>query len=108
FYLEQPDGRFEHYPVGDRLPFAARPIEHPDFIIPLRTASGSTPRIYVRIDTESAVHVPLTLWEPDALARRDRVTNLWMGMFYGVTLVMVLYNLLLGFMVRDRSYLYFC
>ncbi|HUH04088.1 MAG TPA: ATP-binding protein [Kofleriaceae bacterium] len=108
FYIEQPGGSFDHYHLGDSLPFAARPIQHADFVLPLRTTSGTTARIYVRVETESAVHVPLLLWTPDALARRDRVANLWMGMFYGITLVMILYNLLLSFMVRDRSYLYFC
>lgn len=108
FYLERPDGEFDSYHLGDALPFAQRPIQHADFVLPLHTSSGTTARIYVRVQTESAMHVPLTLWTPDALARRDRVANLWMGMFYGITLVMILYNLLLSFMVRDRSYLYFC
>lgn len=108
FYLEQPEGHFEHYRTGDLLPFAARPIEHTDFVVPMRTTAGSSPRIYIRVESESAVQVPLTLWAPEALARRDRVTNLWMGMFYGLVLVLVLYNLLLAVMVRDRSYVYFC
>ena len=38
---------------------------------------------------------------------RDKQRLLWQGLFLGVILVMILYNLFIGFAVRDINYLYY-
>jgi diguanylate cyclase (GGDEF)-like protein len=51
--------------------------------------------------------VPLTLWRPEAFAARDRDVQLLLGLFYGLAMALVFYNLMLFFAVQDRTYAYY-
>jgi hypothetical protein len=55
----------------------------------------------------SAAILPLRLWRPDAFASRFAYEEFGFGVYYGIMLVMVLYNLSLFLFVRDRNYLYY-
>jgi two-component system, sensor histidine kinase LadS len=54
------------------------------------------------------MQVPIKLQTARAFATASARTSLFMGIFYGVVMVMTLYNLFLFIGLRDRSYLYFC
>jgi len=59
----------------------------------------------LRLESHSVLTAPLTLWRPEAFAERDRDVQLVLGLFYGLALALVLYNLMLFSAVRDRTYL---
>ena len=58
---------------------------------------------------ESSIRVPITLWDGDAFYEEDVVQMLINGLYYGLMLVMALYNAFVYFSIRERSYLvYVC
>ena len=97
----------QHETMGINQPFPERPLEHRDFITPVSLSEAEPTRIYLRIQTNGSLQVAPVLWTPEAFAEQDRTDAITSGIFYGVMLVMFLYNLFIFFVVRDRSYLHY-
>jgi diguanylate cyclase (GGDEF)-like protein len=112
FYVPEPQpggpARYWEHIAGDTLPWDAREVRHRNHVFRF-PAPGSAGRhtYYVRAVSGSVLTMPMTLWRPSAFAEHDRRTQLVLGLFYGLALALVLYNLMLLFAVRDRAYLYY-
>ncbi|MDH3319290.1 MAG: diguanylate cyclase [Betaproteobacteria bacterium] len=112
FYVPeaQPGGesRYWGHIAGDTFPWDAREVRHRNhvFRFPAPTASGAH-TYYMRAMSLGVLTMPMTLWRPAAFAEHDRSAQLFLGLFYGLALALVLYNLMLLFAVQDRVYLYY-
>ncbi|MGH8531095.1 MAG: response regulator [Nevskiales bacterium] len=104
-YLPKADGGWQVIRTGDQRPFANRPLRHRNFVIPVRLAADKPTTVYLRINTKSAQVVPLSLWSSLALYKRAQDELMLLGGYYGVMLVLILYNVFVYLAVRDRSYL---
>lgn len=93
--------------LGDKQPFHARPIEHRNFVVPLTLAAGERTWIYLRVETTSSMQVPLILWEQDGFLAAEQARSIFQGFYYGIILVMVLYNLFVFMAVKEQSFLHY-
>jgi PAS domain S-box-containing protein len=84
-----------------------RDIPYPRFIFNLSIPTQGVQTYYLRFQNGGSITFPLSLWQPDALARQVQKEQLLEGIFFGVMLGLLFYNLFLFFSLRDRSYLYF-
>ncbi|KPQ27765.1 MAG: diguanylate cyclase [Marinobacter excellens HL-55] len=100
-------GTAEALVLGDKQPFYDRPIHHRNFVVPMLLPPGATISVYLRVDTTSSMQVPLTLWDRDAFYAADQGRSMLEGLYYGVVLVMILYNLFVFMAVGERSFLYY-
>ena len=91
--------------MGDKYPFEKRPYPHRHFVVPLEIPAGETLQLYVRVQTSSALQMPLLLWQADAREVHDQKQLLLQGLYFGTMLVMLIYNLILFFGIRDWNYL---
>ena len=96
----------QEYDTGDGLPFANRPINHQNFILPVNLQPGVN-EIYVRLQSAGTIEAPLRIWEPAAFQEANQREKLAQGMVIGTLLVMVLYILFVYFGTRDVNYLYY-
>jgi diguanylate cyclase (GGDEF)-like protein len=108
-YLPEPrvDGgpRYWTRVAGDAFAWDAREVKHRNHVF--RIAAPEQPgehQYFLRVQSQSVLTVPLTLWRPEAFAERDRDVQLLLGLFYGLALALVLYNLMLFAAVQDRLY----
>jgi len=100
-------GRVEqHVHVGDRFEFSQRPINHQNFVMPLVLEPGPN-QVMLRVDTKGTVEAPLTVWSPEQFTYATSNDRLLQGMWMGVIIIMIIYNLFLFSLLRDRSYLYY-
>lgn len=102
------DGQLtEQHVLGDKKPFHDRLVDHRNFLIPLTLSSGENLSVYLRVDTSSSMQVPLTLWEQAAYYVAEQSRSMFEGLYYGIVLVMILYNLFVYIAVGERSFLYY-
>lgn len=106
-YLCQPDGRWEHRQAGDLLPFHARELAHPNFILHVPLMPGAEQIVYLRFQNKGRLVLNLTLWEVETFTLHQVKHHLGIGLFYGAVLIMLAYNLLLCGVLRDRMYAHF-
>ncbi len=103
-YVRYPGGRLWHQAGGDTLPFQARSLRyrHPNFMLALPT--GQPVDLLVRVQSQSSMQVPLSLYTPAAFAELSRDAQLAIGIYYGILLALFVYNLVLWLTLRDASY----
>lgn len=110
FHLPEPQlGEAPRYwtrVAGDDYPWAAREVKHRNHVFRFSVPPQPGPHVhYLRLASHSVLTAPLTLWRPEAFAERDRDAQLVLGLFYGLALALVAYNLMLFSTVRDSTYL---
>lgn len=103
-YVRHPDGQVEHFQSGDQHPFAQRAVSyrHPNFWLQINP--GQPLDLLLRVQSKSSMQVPLTLYTPTAFIELARDAQLGMGIYYGILLALLFYNLILFFSLRDRSH----
>lgn len=95
------------YILGDKHPFAERPLPHRNFIIPFDLEPGSEQLWVFKVQTSSSMQVPMWLWDERTFFVEDQNSLMGLGLYYGIMLIMVLYNLFVFLSVREENYLYY-
>ena len=93
--------------TGAGHPYAARFYKYRSFIFPLRLAPAGEQTYYLKLRSTTRTSLRAILWNEQDLIVHLRNDSSWLGVFYGILGVIVLYNLFLFFFVRERSYLYY-
>ncbi len=98
------DQRAIEFVLGDTLPFGQRPKDYRNFLVPLEQTAGAT-TIFLRVQTEGSLQVPLTLWEREDFYEHQLSYSMGQGWYFGIMFIMALYNLFIYISLRDRNYL---
>jgi len=106
-YTPQPDGGYSVRYAGTRFPFPQREIQDTAVGFRLSIPTGATQTYYVRVETERIFRFSLSLKTPLTYAASATTRHGIAGAYYGVVLMMALYNLFLFVSTRDRSYLWY-
>lgn len=106
-YYRVDDGKIlETIFTGDKLNFSERPIQHRFFLFPTPKIEHDQ-TIFLKIRTSSAVQLSLALWPNNSFFEKDQNVLMENGLYYGIALVMLLYNLFLFFRLRNKLYLFY-
>lgn len=97
----------EHVATGDRTEFDTRPLASRDFLFPLTLPARSDTTVYVRMQTDGALNIGLSLHRPVLLLDRLAGEQLAFGLYFGGFFVLIVYNLFIFLAVRDRPFLYY-
>ncbi len=90
-----------------RMPFEERAIKHFNSVFPVTTILGQDMTLYLRLKSNSTIHLPVVLWEPTGFSKKVAKETFIYGLFYGGMLIILLYNLFVYFVIRDISYLFY-
>jgi two-component system, sensor histidine kinase LadS len=106
-YLDYSNRAEKVYHSGDRQPFASRPVSFTRFLFPVRLTPHEQVDVLIRLQTGSASQLPLNLWTSEALSERNHQEQMIQGLYFGIMLTMLVFNLLVYLHIRDRNYLYY-
>jgi hypothetical protein len=92
---------------GDLRPFSQRyrSFRTPNFSIKIKPNEDII--LVSRVKTAGSLPFPLTLHTEEAFAWRVLSDNFGLGLYYGLMLVMIVFNSFLFISLRDRIYLYY-
>lgn len=107
-YLLDPEGHLiRQFDMGDLKVFSDRPFSHRNFVVPLSFSKYPQQRMYINVQTTSSMQVPLNFWEVNHFVQQRSNEQYGLGLYYGMMLVMFLYNFFLWTSIRDRNYLHY-
>lgn len=92
---------------GDRLPFYSRETVHRNFVFQLDIPHGRADTLYLRIESQGSLSFPLTIMNETAFRDDVHESQLAFGLYYGIFVALMLYNLLIFFSIRDTNYIYY-
>ncbi len=101
------DGRLQHRQAGSMLPFQARDIMDRNVIFPLNLDIRENNTYYLRVESQSTMVLPLTLWHPPAHTYKSQSENFAYGLYYGIMLIMAFYHLIMVFNIRSKQYIFY-
>lgn len=108
FLFDQQDQLIASFRHGDQVPWSERPYPHSNLLFPLELKPGQDYRLVFRAASAGAIELPLVAMSPYAFQQYDTVFQNFAGLYLGAIGVMLLFNLLLYFSIRDSSYLMYC
>jgi two-component system sensor histidine kinase/response regulator len=101
------DHGFQQIVTGHTRPFAERPVAHRNFVFTLRLAPQSQATYYLRVASGTTLDVPAKLWERQAFLQKSLHEYMAQALYFGMLAALGLYNFLLFFSLRDRTYFYY-
>ena len=96
----------QHFESGDRRPFASRSIQARSYRFPVDLTPGTTELLW-KIRSQSGIDLPLMLYDKEALLQKDLNAYLLSGVFYGILIILAIYNFVFFIVVRRIIYFYY-
>lgn len=105
FYEPGADGAYRAHHTGSASPYATRDYPNRYYVYELDLPAGAQQTYYLRVASEGAKLIPVRLWEPSAFDAHQQRDYLAQGIFFGMAVAMLLFNLVLFITLRDPLYL---
>jgi len=107
FYAPDKTGQYAQHETGDQLSFESREITHHNFVFHVSAASGDTVRVFLRVKTSSSMQLPIKIWSVEGFTESVNGQVYGFGIYYGLMLSMIFYNLFIFLSTKDRDYLWY-
>lgn len=91
--------------IGESLPFAARTFLHKNFAVEIANDSDDVKEYYFRVKSKNRVNVIIVLRSVNRFIYYALNEYFLYGLFYGIILVVAIYNLMMYFLIRERQYI---
>ncbi|MCB1173114.1 MAG: histidine kinase [Leptospiraceae bacterium] len=92
---------------GDTIEFNRRQIKHRTVLFPVRIGQNQELTICMRFKTDGAMEFPLFWMTESEFHDQSHEEQFIFGLYYGIVLILAFYNLVLFFIIRDASYIYY-
>ena len=96
-----------HKSISAYAPFSHREIWLNKCYFLLDIPKDSTRTAYLRLQTQNGLHFPLRLSTLASLVETEQPKAILYGIYIGIMMIMILYNLFIYFTIRDNSYLFY-
>jgi len=93
--------------TGQDHPFATRPLGSERFAFPFHLRQPGVHTLYLRVVSSTNQKHEFKVWERSRFVASQHPKMMFDGICYGILIGMVLYNLNLLFVFRDRTYAYY-
>ena len=92
---------------GQTLPFDTRLIKHQSYIYPVLLSKGHTNTFFLHVKSGKQLVLPIYLGSIEQVIENTLVKDITFGIYTGIILVMLLYNLFVYISTKDKNYLYY-
>ncbi|HNL10608.1 MAG TPA: 7TM diverse intracellular signaling domain-containing protein [Turneriella sp.] len=106
-YEEESPGKWRERKLGRFEPFSQRELTHRDLVFVLSIAPQTTKTFYLEIASAGNVTVQLDITDARTFAAADHDAQFAFGLYFGLMLIMVGYNLFLFLSTRELTYLWY-
>lgn len=97
----------KQYATGDNRPYGQKPYDGRSYVAPLDLNPQSDYQLLVRVRTTSTMSIPIYLSSPQSLYEYEHVSQILLGIFYGIAVGLFIYNFFLLFVTRSRIYFFY-
>ncbi|MEM9300655.1 MAG: diguanylate cyclase [Pseudomonadota bacterium] len=105
-YLLRGDEIIGPWRTGDAAPFDQRPVAHRNLVVPIELGPGEN-LLLMRVETTGVMQMPIKVWMPLDFVQYDEIQSMVEGAYFGIMIVMILYNLFLFLSLREARYFYY-
>ncbi len=77
------------------------------YVTDLNLNSGQKRYYYLKISCINGVELSLRVWKDEEYYKKENRVNLYLGVAFGILVVMALFNFFIFLTIKDKSYLYY-
>jgi len=107
FYVPDENNNYKNTTMGEHLHFSQRKYEDPDYIFDLSLISGKSKIYYMKVHSKEGIQLPVNIGSEEVILDQVKNKGIISGLYFGIMLVIIFYNLFIYFSVRDKNYLYY-
>jgi class 3 adenylate cyclase len=100
-------GEIKETILGDMIPFSKRTISNRNPIFEIKVLSKQDKIYYMKFSSQGTILLPLSIWEQRTFYQNDHNVQIYYGLYFGIFIVMIFYNLFLYISIRDTAYIYY-
>lgn len=106
-YYPDQNGNYKSYKTGNQYIFEDRGLSHKNFEFLLPLTKNQEKIIYIKYQTADPVRLVMVIRNFERFTQYALSEYFLLGLFYGIILVIAVYNLFLFYTIRERAYLYY-
>ncbi len=106
-YTVSSDGSYTKSERGDLRAFDTNPFSFSRSLFNVQLLPGESKSLFIRVESDSSKQLGLNLWSSKGLTDHISKERLQQGVFFGIMLIMLLYNLFVFISIKDIAYLYY-
>ncbi len=106
-YIPQANGSYETRMMGDHYPFSHRKFAHKNFEVQLDNSPGTTQYYYFKVQSHEFADIRIAFRSVDRLIYYALNEYFLFGTFYGMILIIALYNFLVFIAIREIKNVYY-
>ncbi len=99
------DSLFTSYQLGDLNPFSSKPFQHKNFEVPL--ANQGNYLCYFKVRSHEYADIRIAIRSYNRFIEYALIEYFIYGIFYGMILIISLYNILIFSAIKETRYLYY-
>lgn len=93
--------------MGKHIPYSQRKYNYPGYVFDLDLNTNETASLLIKIKSGGQIMAPIYVGSKTALFETINSESLFIGVYSGILLIMLFYNLFIYFTVKDKVYLYY-
>ena len=97
----------EHYVTGDLHPFDTREVQSHVFVVPYTLQGNDMKEFLFKIKSNSSLNVGITFYTAKAYDTHAFNDKLFLAVYYSVVFLVIFYNFILYFIVKEKVYLHY-
>lgn len=106
FHYKDNSDSYNKIIAGSSRPLSSRKYKTPFYTFDLPAKSGDTAVFYLKVQTY-IFQYPMVVSSQEKYIEDLHINNLLKGLYYGFVILIIIYNLILFFSLKDRNYLYY-
>ncbi|HTH56304.1 MAG TPA: 7TM diverse intracellular signaling domain-containing protein [Cyclobacteriaceae bacterium] len=106
-YVPQPTGQFKRVPLGDHQRFSSRIFLHKNFELPLQFEGRNVTSYFFKVRSHEFADIRLALRSTSYFVYYALNEYYLYGMFYGMILIITLYNFMVYLAIREIKFIYY-
>ena len=108
FYQLREEGKFHVAHSGDGIPFDERQVKDKNHIFEIVLQEGESSTYFCRIESEGdVIAIPIQLYDKDYYYHESYNQQYWLGIYYGILILVVLINFFFFLIMKDRTFLFY-
>jgi len=106
-YIPDNKGGYKIKKSGDKISFKFREINNRNPVFSVNINSKKQKIYYIKVESIGSTRLPILILTNKMYSDNLIIENLLLGLFYGIMISILLYNIFLAFFVKELAYIYY-
>jgi len=106
-YVPDGNGGFEHFVMGDSYPFSSKTFRHKNFELLVPPDLKGEQTYYFRVRSHTYADIRIAIRTVNRFVQYSLFEYFLYGIFYGMIMIISLYNILIYLAIKEVKYLYY-